>query len=82
MSQGLTLARLHRRRSRCRLVPAHRERDTATTFVGPSSARVIHEDLAHQPRGKRAEMRTTVDGHAVEINEVQVSFVDERGRLQ
>jgi hypothetical protein len=58
------------------------DRDSATTFVGPSSARMIHKDLAHQSCGERAEVRTTVDSHPFQIHEVQVSFMDERCRLQ
>ena len=49
---------------------------------GLYATRVIDEDLPHQPRGQREEMRAVVHRHAIEIDEPKVRLVDEHRRLQ
>ena len=63
------------------LVQAH-HRDAAAALVGVLSAGVIDEDLAHQLRRHRKEVRPALQRHAVHIHESQVDLMDERRRLQ
>jgi hypothetical protein len=44
--------------------------------------RVVNENAAHQRRGHGEEMRAILPLHAIELDDPQVGFVDERGRLQ
>ncbi len=43
---------------------------------------VIDQDLTHQPRGNREEVRTILERQSVEIHEAQVCFMNERGGLK
>ena len=42
---------------------------------------IVDNDLPHHPRGEREEMRPVVDGLFASFNQLDVSFIDQRGSL-
>ncbi len=44
--------------------------------------RVLDEDLAHESRGDAVKMRAILPGHLLVIDQLQIRFMHERGRLQ
>ena len=45
-------------------------------------AGMIHQNLPHQARGNREELRAVLPSHAAQVDEAQVRLVDEGGRSQ
>ena len=43
---------------------------------------VIHQNLPHQARRNREELRAVLPSHAAQVDEAQVRLVDESGRSQ
>ena len=57
-------------------------RGAAAALVGPPPAGVVDEDLAHQPRRDRKEVRAALQRHAIHIHEPQEDLVHECRRLE
>ncbi len=54
----------------------------AAALGGEALAGVVDEDAAHDAGGHADEVGAALPGHAVELADLQVGFVDERGGLE
>jgi hypothetical protein len=64
-----------------RLVERH-VRGVAAALICVAPAGRLHEDTAHQLRGHREEVVAALPVDACDVDQAQVRFVDERGRLE
>ena len=56
--------------------------EVRSTFSGEAIARIVHQNLAHEPRRYRQEVRAIVGIKGALIDQPQIGLVDQRGALQ
>ena len=63
------------------IVESHAE-GVGRTFRGVSAPRMVYEDATHHLGGDREEMRAVLPTDPILVDQPQIGFVNERGRLQ